>query len=119
MYFVFSFGAGQISVSKFVGKICDLLSDANSQVRVAALNCLVEIYQHVGVRVRMDLSKKGLPPTKLQMVLQKFDEVDSEGNGVTGGNGVAGGNGVNGDDVRATIITRGLSFDSVTRLLSN
>ena len=89
-----SFGAGQISVSKFVGKICDLLSDANAQVRVASLHCLVEIYQHVGVKVRMDLSKRGLPASKLQMVLQKFDEVDKDGNGFSAGNKL------NGDDVR-------------------
>lgn len=88
-----SFGSGQISVSKFVGKICDLLSDANAQVRVAAVNCLVEIYQHVGVKVRMDLTKRGLPNAKLQLVLQKFDEVDRDGNGMIGGNGL------NGDDV--------------------
>uniref|UniRef100_A0A8C5JT65 Cytoplasmic linker associated protein 1 n=1 Tax=Junco hyemalis TaxID=40217 RepID=A0A8C5JT65_JUNHY len=34
---------------------------ANPQVRDAAINSLVEIYRHVGERVRADLSKKGLP----------------------------------------------------------
>ena len=92
--FLASFGAGQISVSKFVGKICDLMGDANAQVRAASLNCLVEIYQHVGTRVRIDLTKKGLPAAKLQMIMQKFDEIDKDGGGFVGGNGV------NGDDVR-------------------
>ena len=62
-------------------------------MRVAALNCLVDIYQHVGVKVRMDISKRGLPPNKLQMVVQKFDEIDKEGNNYSEGKTL------NGDDV--------------------
>ena len=63
-----------------------MLGDANAQVRSGALDCLVEIYQHVGVKVRIDLSKRGLPASKLQIVLKKFDEVDKLGgvNGLTG-----------------------------------
>ncbi|TSL16081.1 CLIP-associating protein 1 [Bagarius yarrelli] len=34
------------------------------QVRDSAMNCLVEIYRHVGERVRVDLSKKGLPQSR-------------------------------------------------------
>lgn len=34
------------------------------QVRDAAINSLVEIYRHVGERVRADLSKKGLPQSR-------------------------------------------------------
>lgn len=34
------------------------------QVRDGAMSCLVEIYRHVGERVRMDLSKKGLPQSR-------------------------------------------------------
>lgn len=34
------------------------------QVRDGAMNCLVEIYRHVGERVRMDLGKKGLPQSR-------------------------------------------------------
>ena len=71
-------------MSKYVGSICELLGDANGTVRSAALECLVEIYRHVGVKVRIDLSKRNLPPNKLQMVLQKFDEVDGEKNGRIG-----------------------------------
>uniref|UniRef100_A0A8C7VRA1 Cytoplasmic linker associated protein 1 n=1 Tax=Oncorhynchus mykiss TaxID=8022 RepID=A0A8C7VRA1_ONCMY len=37
---------------------------ANPQVRDGAMNCLVEIYRHVGERVRMDLGKKGLPQSR-------------------------------------------------------
>ena len=69
-----------MSVSKFVGKICDLLGDANAQVRTTAMECMVEIYHHVGVKVRIDLSKRNLPPAKLQALKLKFDELDAETN---------------------------------------
>lgn len=39
------------------------------QVRDGAMNCLVEIYRHVGERVRMDLGKKGLPQSRCVMWL--------------------------------------------------
>lgn len=42
--------------------LISLLSDV--QVRDAAINSLVEIYRHVGERVRADLSKKGLPQSR-------------------------------------------------------
>ena len=45
-------------------------------MRSVAIETLVEIYRHVGVKVRIDLSKREIPTTKLQMVLQKFDEID-------------------------------------------
>lgn len=105
----YSFGSGQISVSKYVGHICTLLGDANSQVsggrarrvwsqgrgewlvvawslqcviwgcgqvRTSAVDTMVEIYRHVGVKVRIDLSKRNLPPQKLAMLSTKFDEID-------------------------------------------
>lgn len=39
------------------------------QVRDGAMNCLIEIYRHVGERVRMDLGKKGLPQSRCVQVL--------------------------------------------------
>ncbi|KAF3842726.1 hypothetical protein F7725_001575 [Dissostichus mawsoni] len=50
------------------------------QVRDGAMSCLVEIYRHVGERVRMDLSKKGLPQSRLNVIFSKFDEVQRSGN---------------------------------------
>ncbi|KFQ59717.1 CLIP-associating protein 1, partial [Pelecanus crispus] len=50
------------------------------QVRDAAINSLVEIYRHVGERVRADLSKKGLPQSRLNVIFTKFDEVQKSGN---------------------------------------
>uniref|UniRef100_A0A8C3MLD4 Uncharacterized protein n=1 Tax=Geospiza parvula TaxID=87175 RepID=A0A8C3MLD4_GEOPR len=48
-------GAQSLTLSKIVPHICNLLGDPNSQVRDAAINSLVEIYRHVGERVRADL----------------------------------------------------------------
>ncbi|XP_038603520.1 CLIP-associating protein 1 isoform X15 [Tachyglossus aculeatus] len=72
-------GAHSLTLSKIVPHICNLLGDPNSQVRDAAINSLVEIYRHVGERVRADLSKKGLPQSRLNVIFTKFDEVQKSG----------------------------------------
>uniref|UniRef100_A0A8B9LU26 Cytoplasmic linker associated protein 1a n=1 Tax=Astyanax mexicanus TaxID=7994 RepID=A0A8B9LU26_ASTMX len=51
------YGAQGLTLSKIVPHICNLLGDPTSQVRDSAMNCLVEIYRHVGERVRVDLNK--------------------------------------------------------------
>uniref|UniRef100_A0A673HAF8 CLIP-associating protein 1-B-like n=1 Tax=Sinocyclocheilus rhinocerous TaxID=307959 RepID=A0A673HAF8_9TELE len=45
-------GAHGLTLSKIVPHICHLFGDPASQVRDGAMNCLVEIYRHVGERVR-------------------------------------------------------------------
>uniref|UniRef100_A0A8C8SMS0 Cytoplasmic linker associated protein 1 n=1 Tax=Pelusios castaneus TaxID=367368 RepID=A0A8C8SMS0_9SAUR len=65
-------GAQSLTLSKIVPHICNLLGDPNSQVRDAAINSLVEIYRHVGERVRADLSKKGLPQSRIGMPIGKY-----------------------------------------------
>eukprot|EP00062_Callorhinchus_milii_P011445 gi/632957427/ref/XP_007894475.1/ PREDICTED: CLIP-associating protein 1 isoform X5 [Callorhinchus milii] len=75
-----SHGAHSLTLSKIVPHICNLLGDPNSQVRDAAINSLVEIYRHVGERVRTDLHKKGLPQSRLNVIFAKFDDVQKSGN---------------------------------------
>ncbi|XP_029979996.1 CLIP-associating protein 1a isoform X27 [Sphaeramia orbicularis] len=75
-----TYGAQGLTLSKIVPHICNLLGDPISQVRDGAMSCLVEIYRHVGERVRMDLSKKGLPQSRLNVIFSKFDEVQRSGN---------------------------------------
>nr|XP_020462240.1 CLIP-associating protein 1 isoform X3 [Monopterus albus] len=75
-----TYGAQGLTLSKIVPHICNLLGDPTSQVRDGAMNCLVEIYRHVGERVRMDLCKKGLPQSRLNVIFSKFDEVQRSGN---------------------------------------
>ncbi|XP_034518184.1 CLIP-associating protein 2 isoform X17 [Ailuropoda melanoleuca] len=73
------FGAQPLVLSKLVPHLCILFGDSNSQVRDAAVLAIVEIYRHVGERVRVDLCKRGIPPARLEMIFAKFDEVQNSG----------------------------------------
>ncbi|XP_059735697.1 CLIP-associating protein 2 isoform X3 [Bos mutus] len=73
------FGAQPLVLSKLVPHLCILFGDSNSQVRDAAILAMVEIYRHVGEKVRVDLYKRGIPPARLEMILAKFDEVQNSG----------------------------------------
>ncbi|XP_067609760.1 CLIP-associating protein 2 isoform X20 [Pseudorca crassidens] len=73
------FGAQPLVLSKLVPHLCILFGDSNSQVRDAAILAVVEIYRHVGEKVRVDLSKRGIPLARLEMILGKFDEVQNSG----------------------------------------
>ncbi|XP_051948474.1 CLIP-associating protein 2-like isoform X8 [Xyrauchen texanus] len=75
-----AYGAQPLSLSKFVPNLCSLTGDQNPQVREAAITTLVEVYRHVGEKVRADLSKRDLPTARLQTILSRFDEVLNSGN---------------------------------------
>ncbi|XP_026144491.1 CLIP-associating protein 2 isoform X28 [Carassius auratus] len=75
-----AFGAQTLSLSKFVPHLCSLTGDQNPQVREAAITTLVEVYRHVGEKVRADLNKRDLPSARLQTILSRFDEVLNSGN---------------------------------------
>uniref|UniRef100_A0A8C0WSM7 TOG domain-containing protein n=1 Tax=Castor canadensis TaxID=51338 RepID=A0A8C0WSM7_CASCN len=53
---------------------------ASPMVRNAAILAIVEIYRHVGEKLRMDLYRKGIPSARLEMIFAKFDEVQNSGN---------------------------------------
>uniref|UniRef100_A0A8C1PRX0 Cytoplasmic linker associated protein 2 n=1 Tax=Cyprinus carpio TaxID=7962 RepID=A0A8C1PRX0_CYPCA len=67
-----AYGAQPLSLSKFVPHLCSLTGDQNPQVREAAMTSLVEVYRHVGEKVRIDLNKRDLPSARLV-----FDDDDS------------------------------------------
>ncbi|XP_013369195.1 PREDICTED: CLIP-associating protein 2 isoform X9 [Chinchilla lanigera] len=73
------FGAQPLVFSKLVPHLCILFGDSNSQVRDAAILAIVEIYRHVGEKVRIDLYKRGISPARLEMIFAKFDEVQNSG----------------------------------------
>ncbi|KAM7063867.1 CLIP-associating protein 2 isoform 22-T22 [Molossus nigricans] len=73
------FGAQPLVLSKLVPHLCILFGDSNSQVRDAAILAMVEIYRHVGEKVRVDLFKRGIPPARLETIFAKFDEVQNSG----------------------------------------
>lgn len=56
----------------------DLLGDPTPSVRDAAIQTLVEVYKHVGDKLRQDLRKKSVPANKLSILEQKFDEVKGD-----------------------------------------
>ncbi|XP_012939187.1 CLIP-associating protein 1-A, partial [Aplysia californica] len=74
------YGARCLQLSKIVPDICRLLDDPSPQVREAAVSSLVEIYRHVGDRVRNDLKSKGLSQQRLNQLYAKFDELRVSGN---------------------------------------
>lgn len=73
------FGTQPLVISKLVPHLCVLFGDSNSQVRNAAVSAVVEIYRHVGEKLRIDLCKRDIPPARLEMILAKFDEVQNSG----------------------------------------
>ncbi|NWX14530.1 CLAP2 protein, partial [Aegotheles bennettii] len=74
------YGAQPLILSKLVPHLCTAFGDSSSQVRDAAILAIVEVYRHVGEKVRLDLTKRGIPPGRLQTIFAKFDEVRNSGN---------------------------------------
>ncbi|KAK2830327.1 hypothetical protein Q5P01_018258 [Channa striata] len=74
------YGAQPLSLSKLVPHLCLLTGDQNPQVREASITTLVDVYRHVGERVRADLGKRGLPAARLQTIFARFDEALNSGN---------------------------------------
>ncbi|XP_030267973.1 CLIP-associating protein 2 isoform X27 [Sparus aurata] len=75
-----TYGAQPLSLSKLVPHLCSLTGDQNPQVREASITTLVDVYRHVGDRVRADLGKRGLPAARLQTLFSRFDEALNSGN---------------------------------------
>ncbi|NWW02723.1 CLAP2 protein, partial [Oreocharis arfaki] len=74
------YGAQPLILSKLVPHLCLAFGDSNSQVRDAAILAIVEVYRHVGEKVRIDLTKRGIPPGRLQTIFAKFDEIRNSDN---------------------------------------
>uniref|UniRef100_A0A8C7HY96 Cytoplasmic linker associated protein 2 n=1 Tax=Oncorhynchus kisutch TaxID=8019 RepID=A0A8C7HY96_ONCKI len=55
-----TYGAQPLRLSKIVPHLCTLTGDQNPQVREAATTSLVDVYRHIGERVRADLGKSGM-----------------------------------------------------------
>ncbi|KAH1007331.1 hypothetical protein HUJ04_004581 [Dendroctonus ponderosae] len=73
-------GAHSLTLSKFIPDIVRLLSDPTSSVRDTASATLVDLYRHVGEKLRMDIQKRNLvPQAKWQLLSSRFDEVRNRG----------------------------------------
>ncbi|XP_051791839.1 CLIP-associating protein 2 isoform X23 [Erpetoichthys calabaricus] len=74
-----TYGSQTLTLSKIVPSLCTLSGDSNAQVRDISVMAMVEIYRHVGEKVRADLNKRGFPPARLQTIFSKFDEARDSG----------------------------------------
>ncbi|XP_052742849.1 CLIP-associating protein isoform X3 [Bicyclus anynana] len=75
-----SHGAAELQLRSAVPSLAALLGDPSGAVRDSALQLLVDVYRHVGERLRQDLKKKELiPAAKLMLLEQKFDEAKAAG----------------------------------------
>ncbi|XP_074035924.1 CLIP-associating protein isoform X2 [Leptinotarsa decemlineata] len=73
-------GAQSLTISKFIPDIVNLLSDPTVTVRDTAFNTLVDLYKHVGEKLRIDLQRKNIvPQSKWPVLSSKFDEAASRG----------------------------------------
>uniref|UniRef100_A0A6B2EFM1 Putative microtubule associated-protein orbit n=1 Tax=Phlebotomus kandelakii TaxID=1109342 RepID=A0A6B2EFM1_9DIPT len=73
------YGTQSLSLKNYIQPIADLLGDPTVTVRDEALQTLVEIYKHVGEKLRVDLQKKDVPIAKLSILEYKFDEILNDG----------------------------------------
>lgn len=73
------YGTQSLSVKMYIQPIVLLLGDPAPTVRDSAVQTLVEIYKHVGDKLRTDLRKREVPAAKFAMLEQKFDEARNDG----------------------------------------
>lgn len=78
IYFL-RYGTQSLSLKNYIQPIADLLGDPTASVRDEAVQTLVEIYKHVGEKLRVDLQKKDVPISKLAVLESKFDEIRNDG----------------------------------------
>ncbi|KAK2159527.1 hypothetical protein LSH36_151g02038 [Paralvinella palmiformis] len=64
-------GSKGLLLSKFLPILIKLLEDQSIPVREAAVDAIVEIYKHAGERVRQDLARKDVNPSKYDYPLEK------------------------------------------------
>lgn len=73
------YGTQSFVVKAYIPPIVQLLGDPHVSVRECALQTLVEIYKHVGDKLRVDLKKREVPPAKMSALEQKFEEAVRDG----------------------------------------
>lgn len=73
------YGTQALVVKAYIPPIVQLLGDPHVSVRESALQTLVDIYKHVGDKLRADLKKRDVPPAKMSALEQKFDEARQDG----------------------------------------
>ncbi|KAJ8951226.1 hypothetical protein NQ318_010253 [Aromia moschata] len=71
-------GAHSLTLNRFIPDIVNLLSDPTATVRDTAFNTLVDLYKHVGDKLRIDLQRRNIvPQSKWPHLAARFDEAKS------------------------------------------
>lgn len=78
--FLFRHGTQSLTLNKFIPDIVNLLSDPTATVRDTAFSTLVDLYKHVGEKLRVDLQKRNIvPQSKWPTLSQRFEEAKARG----------------------------------------
>ncbi|KAL3286277.1 hypothetical protein HHI36_000786 [Cryptolaemus montrouzieri] len=73
-------GTHSLTLNKFIPDIVKLLSDSTAPVRDTAFQTIVDLYKHVGEKLRVDLQRRNLvPASKWPTLCARFDEVKFSG----------------------------------------
>lgn len=73
-------GTHSLTLNKFIPDIVNLLSDPTVTVRDTAFSTLVDLYKHVGDKLRVDLQKRNIvPQSKWPILSQRFEEARARG----------------------------------------
>ena len=64
-----------LPVSKMTPAILGFLNDVKPDVREAAINCIVELYKHMGGQLRNDLGQRQIRPAHMKLLNDRFDQV--------------------------------------------
>ncbi|ESO05607.1 hypothetical protein HELRODRAFT_77583, partial [Helobdella robusta] len=78
-YVLNEWGAKSIIISKLIPLVVKMMEDSSVPVREQAVLTLVEFYRHVGERVRQDICKRDIQPSKLSILTSKMDEAKNKG----------------------------------------
>lgn len=76
------YGSNSIALSKLTPHLVKLLADQNIHVREQAFSTLIEMYRHVGDRLRSDIQKKyasTINPSRLAPLMTKMEELRDSG----------------------------------------
>eukprot|EP01052_Picozoa_sp_SAG31_P021903 SAG31_NODE_1718_length_7457_cov_3.659418_2_plen_189_part_00 len=85
-----------LPVAKMVPVILGFLNDVKPDAREAAIDCLVELYRHMGGQLRSDLNQRQLRPAHMKLLNERFDQVEALTEVPGGSTDLAGGVELNG-----------------------
>ena len=65
-------------MDKYINTICTLMRDADSKVRKAAMDTLIDIYLCVGEELLIDLSNCDVHKPQVKIFMKKLNDMDHQ-----------------------------------------